>query len=116
MNLATPIPIRGEAGLVGQRITLGIRPEHIHLRRSGADELGLTATIELLEQLGATSFLYCALPSGEKLTVQVAGQIDKHPGEEVVVCFPASRVHLFGQTEAEPAFERLSQRAADRAA
>jgi ABC-type sugar transport system ATPase subunit len=101
------IPVRGERDLVGQAVSLGIRPEHIHLRRSEPDELALSATIELLEQLGSTSFLYCVLPSGEKLTVQLAGQIQKRAGEQVEVCFPANDAHLFANTEGEPALERL---------
>jgi ABC-type sugar transport system ATPase subunit len=70
-------------------------------------EISLTATIEQLEQLGATSFLYCALPGGEKLTVQLAGQVDKRAGETIDVCFPPRDVHLFAKTEGEPALERL---------
>ena len=104
---AATVPVRGEPSLVGQTVSLGIRPEHIHLRRSEPDELAVSATIELLEQLGSTSFLYCVLPSGEKLTVQLAGQIDKRAGEEVEVCFPTNDAHLFANTEGEPALERL---------
>ena len=104
---AATIPVRGDPGLVGQSVTLGIRPEHIHLRTSEPDEISLTATIEQLEQLGATSFLYCALPGGEKLTVQLAGQVDKRAGETIDVCFPPRDVHLFAKTEGEPALERL---------
>ena len=107
---ATSIPLRGDRSLIGQKVALGIRPEHIHVRGGDANELGLTATIELTEQLGATSFLYCALPSGEKLTVQVAGEIDKRSGETIVVCFPAGRVHLFRESDGEPALERLPAR------
>jgi ABC-type sugar transport system ATPase subunit len=104
---AATIPVRGEPGHVEQTVTLGIRPEHIHLRRSEPDELTLSATIELLEQLGSTSFLYCVMPSGEKLTVQLAGQVDKRAGEQVEVCFPTNDAHLFATTEGEPAFGRL---------
>jgi len=104
---AATIPVRGESGLVGQAAVLGIRPEHIHLRRAEPDELALTVMIELLEQLGSTSFLYCVLPSGEKLTVQLAGQIDKEAGEQIEVCFATIDAHLFANAESEPAFERL---------
>ena len=72
MNAAAPLPVRCDAAAVGRRATLGIRPEHIHLRRASTGEVGFTARIESLEQLGATSFLYCVLSTGEKLTVQVA--------------------------------------------
>jgi len=110
---AATIPARGDPSLVGQTITLGIRPEHIRVHEGGAGEIELGATIEQLEQLGATSFLYCALPGGERLTVQVAGQVDKRSGEEINVCFPARDAHLFAKTEGEPAFERLRPAARD---
>ena len=115
MNAAAPLPVRCDAAAVGRRATLGIRPEHIHLRRASTGEVGFTARIESLEQLGATSFLYCVLSTGEKLTVQVAGQVESRRGEAVVVSFPADRAHLFDETDDGPAFERLHARAIDRA-
>jgi multiple sugar transport system ATP-binding protein len=115
-NNAATIPVRGEPDLVGQQVTLGVRPEHIHVRRAEPGELELSATIELLEQLGATSFLYCALPGGEKMTVQLAGQVSKRAGDTVEVCFPASDAHLFAKIEGEPALERLRPAAAHMAA
>ena len=115
MNAAAPLPVRCDAAAVGRRATLGIRPEHIHLRRASTGEVGLTARIESLEQLGATSFLYCVLSTGEKLTVQVAGQVESRRGEAVVVSFPADRAHLFDETDDGPAFERLHARATGRA-
>jgi multiple sugar transport system ATP-binding protein len=106
---STSIPVRGQDDLVGQELVLGIRPEHIELRRSEDGEVGLTATIELLEQLGATSFLYGTLPDGTKLTVHVAGQIDRRVGDQVDVFFPGSKAHLFDRTEAGLALERLDR-------
>jgi multiple sugar transport system ATP-binding protein len=106
-NGSARIPVRGAGDLAGREVTLGIRPEHIELRSSDGQELGLTATIELLEQLGATSFLYCALGDGTKLTVQVAGQIELRTGDRVSVCFPAGKAHLFDSTADELALPRL---------
>ena len=110
------IPVRAQSDLVGQDVTLGIRPEHIELRRSEPGELALTATIEQVEQLGAASFLYCALPGGAKLTVQLAGQIDRCPGDRIEVCFPGSRAHVFDGTDAGLALERLSRASIDTSA
>jgi len=109
-NGAARIPVRGAGDLAGRDVTLGIRPEHIELRSSDGQELGLTATIELLEQLGATSFLYCALGDGTKLTVQVAGQIELRTGDRVGVCFPAGKAHLFDGSADELALPRLGAR------
>jgi len=101
------IPVRGRSDLAGSEVTLGIRPEHVELRKAGVGELGLAAKIELLEQLGATSYLYCVLPDGARLTVQVAGQIGQRPGDAVEVVLPSSLAHLFDRDEAELALERI---------
>ena len=103
----TAIPVRGDDVAPGTKVTLGIRPEHIALGQGGAGDLSLDATIEQLEQLGAASFLYCALPSGEKLTVQVAGQVKSQVGEMVAVSFPAAATHVFLQAEGEDALAVL---------
>jgi len=100
------LPFRAGAHRVGDSLTLGIRPEHIDLRRGEGGEIGLTASVELLERLGATSFLYCALADGTKLTVQVAGQAEASLGGRIEVSLPAARVHLFDATEAGIALER----------
>ena len=104
---AAAIPVRGDAGLTGQEATLGIRPEHLRLQPKRAEDVAMTATIALLEQLGATSFLYCTLPGGEKLTVQIAGQVAKRPGDQLDVYFSADDAHLFARDEGETALARL---------
>ena len=107
------VPVRGDADWVGQELTLGIRPEHIGQQPCREGDLAVTATIEQLEQLGATSFLYCALGDGTKLTVQIAGQANGRAGEHVDLCFPGERAHLFDRTEAEAALKRLDRLVAD---
>jgi ABC-type sugar transport system ATPase subunit len=99
------IPVRGAGA--GQAVTLGIRPEHIELRPAGPGELALRAEVQLSEQLGSASFLHCALPGGEKLTVQLAGQAGQRAGDNVEVCFPVRSAHLFSTAEGEPAFEPM---------
>lgn len=105
-SMAT-LPFRARADLIGHDLTLGIRPEHIELKRNADGELGLTATIELTERLGATSFLYCALSDGTKLTVQVAGEARGGPGDRIDAVIPAAKAHLFDATEAGIALERV---------
>ncbi len=101
------IPVRGDGAAADAAVTLGIRPEHIVLGRGGANYLRVDAAIEQLEQLGATSFLYCSLPGGEKLTVQVAGPVHHRGGESVTVSFPATAAHVFLQADGETALARL---------
>jgi multiple sugar transport system ATP-binding protein len=109
---AAKIAVRGSAAIVGRDMTLGIRPEHIDVRRAQVGDIALAATIEQLEQLGATSFLYCVLADATKITVQVAGQVEGRAGQQIDVCFPADRAHLFDASDGGLALERLDRPAA----
>ena len=109
---AAKIAVRGNAGIVGRDMTLGIRPEHIDVRPAQLGDVALAATIEQLEQLGATTFLYCILADATKITVQVAGQIEGRAGQQIDVCFAADRAHLFDASEGELALEHFDRPAA----
>jgi len=81
-------------------VAVGIRPEHVWLDRSDPASIGVSVTIERLEQLGAASFLYCRLPSGGPLTVHAAGQVNHRAGETIAVQLPVAAIHLFETSEA----------------
>ena len=68
--------------------------------------LALTATIERVEQLGAASFLYCALGGGERLTVHAPGQVAFESGTQIKVSLPVAETHVFDTGESENAFRR----------
>ncbi len=59
-------------GDVGAAVKLGIRPEHISV--AGASDGDVTMTVSLTEQLGGESYLHGLVPSGEALSVRLAGQ------------------------------------------
>jgi multiple sugar transport system ATP-binding protein len=99
------LPLRGTAS-PDQRVVLGIRPEHVTLGTDAGASLSLSATIDRIEQLGATSFLYCSLPSGERLTVHAPGQAPYTSGETVTVSLPVTETHLFDSTDSAAAFPR----------
>jgi multiple sugar transport system ATP-binding protein len=89
-----------------QKVVLGIRPEHVALGSSSTPSLGVTATIERIEQLGAASFLYCTLHGGERLTVHAPGQVGLPSGSQVEVSLPAASCHLFDTADGGNAFAR----------
>jgi len=97
------LPLRVSTATVEQRVLLGIRPEHVTLGAATPGSLRVTATIDRVEQLGAASFLYCTLSSGERLTVHASGQVGYTGGEQMTVNLPVSDTHLFDATEAERA-------------
>jgi multiple sugar transport system ATP-binding protein len=94
-----PVPLGIDAA-TSPSLVVGIRPEHILVGERAARDAGngavrLETTVERVEQLGATSFSYCALKNGERLTVQSAGQAAIGPGEQLIVALPHARLHVF---------------------
>ncbi len=100
------LPVRPLKAAAGQRVWLGIRPEHIVVGSPRTSSQPLAVTIERIEQLGAASFLYCTLASGERLTVHAPGQVAHDVGGRITVHLPVGEAHLFDSAEGELAFAR----------
>ena len=95
------LPLRGSGATPNQRVLIGIRPEHVSLGAAAAGSLQVTVTIDRVEQLGAASFLYCSLVSGEQLTVHALGQVGYANGDQVTVNLPVSDIHVFDASDAD---------------
>jgi ABC-type sugar transport system ATPase subunit len=95
------LPLRGSGAIPNQRVLVGIRPEHVSLGAAAAGSLQATVKIDRVEQLGAASFLYCSLVSGEQLTVHALGQVGYANGDQVTVNLPVSDIHVFDATNAD---------------
>ena len=86
----------------GDPVTLGIRPEHIHLDEAS----GLRFRVLLTEQLGSTSFLHLDDGRGGRLVVQEAGQTGIGRDQEVGLALPPRACHLFRADAGERALPR----------
>ncbi len=75
---------------VGDRVTIGIRPEHILVSTSG----DVAARVEAVEHLGGESYLHVRTVSGSSLTVRVK-ETDVEPDDAVQLSFEARRLHFF---------------------
>jgi ABC-type sugar transport system ATPase subunit len=76
----------------GDKLTLGIRPEHIELSAGGAAEL--TGTVDDIEHLG--SELIVSVTVADKLLLaRETGKIDLKTGMKIGLKIPSSRLHLF---------------------
>jgi ABC-type sugar transport system ATPase subunit len=85
----------------GDRVTLGVRPEHLGL--TGKDD-AVSATVTFVETLGHATYAY--LNAGETaVTVLLPGDVRPGVGETLKLRLPAGQAHLFDATGA--AFERL---------
>jgi multiple sugar transport system ATP-binding protein len=93
-------------GEKGQSVTLGVRPEHL-----SPAEQGWPLEVEVVEQLGGTSYLYGRLPSGERLVVSEAGQTRARPGDAIHVGAAEKNLHVFSASDGETALARLQDNA-----
>ena len=83
------LPLPAAAGLPhGQKLTVGIRPEHL-LPGQG----GLTLQVELLEPLGSETVVHGRLPDGTALTARLPGEVTSEGALSVIL--PWENLHLF---------------------
>ncbi|KQM38702.1 ABC transporter ATP-binding protein [Sphingomonas sp. Leaf10] len=84
---------RGGALAVGERVTLGLRPEHLGLA-AGADGVALPMIVEAVEALGHSTYLYGQLAAGGEFRAKLDGH-HAVTGEVTLYADPA-RVLAFG--------------------
>jgi multiple sugar transport system ATP-binding protein len=85
------VPVSSEAVKVADRVTLGIRPQHITLG-SGAN--AIEAKVRMVEALGSETVIH-AEAFGQKLLAIVPGQKQLSAGESVRLSFEQAPIHLF---------------------
>ena len=78
----------------GEKIALGLRPEHTAL----VDNSPLKGTVTVVERLGSVSFAYVKVGDAT-FTVQAEGSEVITPGSQVGIELPANRLHMFGADE-----------------
>ncbi|MEN8656853.1 MAG: sn-glycerol-3-phosphate ABC transporter ATP-binding protein UgpC [Marivita sp.] len=74
----------------GQSLTLGIRPEHLHVMDSGE----ITASVEVVEPMGNETHVTCLIGVDELRLIEGA-EVDLAPGREITLGFDAAKAHLF---------------------
>ena len=78
----------------GQRVTVGIRPEH--LAAGIAD--GIPASVFAVEHLGDGAWLYATvIGSGEQVVVRADPEREWKVGQTLSLGAPQGRVHVFGE-------------------
>jgi len=88
----------------GDKVTLGIRPEHF---ATGAADNCIRTNITFVESLGSTTHAYCAFPGvDEALTCELGGGSRIGAGTDVSLGLPADKCYLFDKDG--HAFRRLA--------
>jgi multiple sugar transport system ATP-binding protein len=91
LELALPAPSAHR--LDGDRVVLGIRPEHVVIA-----DAGMPMQISLTEQLGGNTVLYGNVGERQSMVVQVVGQSPIKRGDTVHLQFPRDHCHAFSSS------------------
>jgi multiple sugar transport system ATP-binding protein len=100
------IPRNSSALLVGQSVTIGIRPEHLTLGVEGQ----VPVTTDVTERLGSDTFCHVNVDSGESLTVRVQGDCDVPYAARRYLTLNVAHCHLFDESglSISPAASRVA--------
>ncbi len=77
---------------IGEKCTVGIRPEHL----LPSDDGDLRATVEATEMVGADTLVYAALQSGERVIASIRGIHPIRDGSPLAFTVDQRFVHVFG--------------------
>jgi ABC-type sugar transport system ATPase subunit len=91
------LPIASSSAKPGDRIALGVRPEHLLV--GGGGDIDFDVVIALTEQLGDETFIYGTLASGETLIVRAPGQNPVRTEQPLRIGLKFDACHLFGAGE-----------------
>ncbi|MEO9572685.1 MAG: ABC transporter ATP-binding protein [Tateyamaria sp.] len=92
MNVAEAASAPG-VQLPAEAKSFGVRPEHIALVEAGAGRID--GTVDVLEYLGADTFVIVSCGAAGQLTVRVNGSASLKPGDPVGLNFSDNVVHKF---------------------
>ena len=88
-----PLPPVATALRQGQKLQLGIRPEHLE-QVADPETPGLPITVEVVERLGGTAFVHGRLDSGEALVAECRDTTAR-PGDRMALRFDGTRMRAF---------------------
>ena len=91
-KLGTLVLPRTRSDIVGQDVTVGIRPEHMQLTDG---EFTLETTPNIVEHLGIHTISYSTLPGGEAFIGLFEGNPTIEDGKALKMSFSIANTHLF---------------------
>jgi multiple sugar transport system ATP-binding protein len=99
---STVLPVaRDTLDGTGSSVTLGVRPEDLFLTEDGK---GLAVTVEVVEELGADSYIYGVTEGGDvnkPIIARVDGRRPPEKGSNVTLTAQPDHVHLFHSESGE---------------
>ncbi|NND76452.1 MAG: sn-glycerol-3-phosphate ABC transporter ATP-binding protein UgpC [Ilumatobacter sp.] len=91
-NLTVPLKPEQRSAVTSDKVSVGVRPGDMIV----ANEGGLKATVNVVEELGSEAFLYCTAEGTDKeLVARVDGLSGMHAGDVVTLTPAPTGLHLF---------------------
>jgi multiple sugar transport system ATP-binding protein len=84
-----------EAAVAGMEVTVGVRPEHLHLGREGTPQAH-TGQAYMVEMLGSDTFIHLR-EAGEDIVVRDSRARQVRMGDKVTITIPSAACYLFGE-------------------
>ncbi|XZG70491.1 ABC transporter ATP-binding protein [Chitinibacteraceae bacterium HSL-7] len=95
--------VDASSAAVGDRVSVGIRAEHIMESDEGSEHF--SGTVNLVEHLGEANYLYITLANGQDVVVRGNGEREVALGARIELSAPAAAFHAFDRNGV--AFNRL---------
>ncbi len=86
------VPVQAGAAKPGDKVTLGVRPQHAAARSGGP---GIAGEVFVAERLGSETYLYVRVGRGQTLVLEAGGDSAARIGDTLVIEFPPAACHLF---------------------
>jgi ABC-type sugar transport system ATPase subunit len=77
----------------GDKVTFGLRPEHIQLDDSGSEKLHFLT--QAVERLGNSTYLFGEVAGYDNYKVHVSGDVEVHRGDQLNLSFNVENCHVF---------------------
>jgi len=95
-GLTTPLPQGLARGHGGRKVTLGVRPEHLHLGPPQPGDVALPLDIDLVEALGADTVVHGRVADSDaELLARLPGSAQVAAGQRLTLYPHAAELHLF---------------------
>ncbi|MEO0827156.1 MAG: sn-glycerol-3-phosphate ABC transporter ATP-binding protein UgpC [Cyanobacteria bacterium J06635_15] len=91
-DAAVTVPVQPKTLMVGDRATLGIRPEHLYIN---AERPTLMGEVLVVEHLGDVTYLYVKVAGGDTLIIQTNGDRPIAIRDQVPIHIDGNLCHLF---------------------
>ena len=96
---ATVVNAQGRSFAVGDKATLGLRPQYLSIVDASA--ASMTGTVVLTERLGSETVLNIRLTDGSTMIAAIADDQIFDKGQSVGLAFDAAKAHLFDELPLE---------------